>query len=167
MKNEILINLFFAGMVSFNIKKIISTLIALRIAANINGVCALKKWERAGSESLPPKKGPIINPKPNVAPMSPNVLALFCGAVMSAIAACATDMFPPVMPSSARAAKSSGKDLKIIPKTNKTYERPVPIFDIIRIGFLPYLSESLPRTGADMNCMIGKIALNIPSKIYP
>lgn len=74
------------------------TFIRLNIAAAMNGVVAVKYVEIEGSDNLPPMYGPTIIPSPKVAPISPKFFALFSGFVMSAIAACATEIFPPIIP---------------------------------------------------------------------
>ena len=83
-----------------------------RMAANQNGVAALNHDTTDGSASTPPRNGPMMKPTPNAAPIMPKFFVRSCGDVTSAIAACATDRLPPVMPSSARATNSSGMLLK-------------------------------------------------------
>ena len=91
------------------------TLIKERIAAKINGVVALNQETTEGSESFPPRKGPIINPSPKAAPINPKFLALFSGVVTSAIAAWAIEILPPVTPSNMRDRKSKTRLPVIIP----------------------------------------------------
>jgi len=91
---------------------------------------------------LPPKNGPIMNPSPNAAPINPKFFALCFGSVISAIDACATDIFPPVIPSIARAINSNGMFFIYIAIANAMYDRHVPKIEIPRIFFLPYLSDN-------------------------
>src|SRR3989344_7008090 len=95
-------------------------------AANQKGVAALNQGKIVGSDNFPPMYGPKINPKPKAAPISPKFFALFSGFVTSAIAACATDTFPPVTPSKIREKNKSGKFFVRSATANNTYERTVP-----------------------------------------
>ena len=54
----------------------------------------------------PPKTGPMMNPRPNAAPIIPIPLARRSGGVTSAMYACAAAMLPAQMPAKARAANS-------------------------------------------------------------
>ena len=77
---------------------------------------------------------------------------------MSPIAALATARFPPVNPSSARAAKRSGRFAVLIPIANKTYPIDVPKMDIARIGRRPKRSDNCPRIGEAINVQNGYMA---------
>ncbi len=97
--------------------------------------------------------GPKIKPKPKEAPIIPNPLALSFGLVVSEITAEATGIFPAVIPSKALAKKRiAALGAKAVMKK----ERAVPKSDIIRRGFLPYLSDSLPISGVEINWQIEK-----------
>ena len=85
------------------------------MAANQNGVAALNHDAMDGSASTPPRNGPMMKPTPKAAPIMPKFFVRSCGDVTSAMAACATDRLPPVMPSSARATKSSGILRRMMP----------------------------------------------------
>ena len=106
-----------------------------------------------GSEALIPTvtaaiAGPKINPKLNAALTNPNAFARSSGLVESEITANATGMFPAVIPSSMRAKKRKrtfGANA-IIKK-----EPAVPIIETRRRGRRPYLSESRPIIGVEMN----------------
>ena len=89
-------------------------------AENQKGTEGLNQLTIEGSESLPPMKGPMINPIPKAAPMRPKFLALSSGLVKSAIEAEAAEMLPLVIPANPLAKNNSGIDLKIIPKANRT-----------------------------------------------
>src|SRR3989344_6650303 len=80
----------------------------LKPAANQNGVAAENQARTFGSDSLPPKYGPRMNPRPNAAPMSPKFFARCSGLLTSAMDAIATAKLPPVNPSSRRDANSRG-----------------------------------------------------------
>lgn len=92
--------------------------------------------------------GPKINPNPNEAPMIPNPLARSLGSVVSVITAEATGMFPAVIPSRARAIK---RNSALGANAIKINDNAVPVIETIRRGFRPYLSESLPITGVEIN----------------
>lgn len=109
----------------------------------------------------------MINPSPNAAPISPKFFALCFGSVMSAIDAWATDIFPPVIPSTARAINNNGMFFIYMAIANPIYDRQVPKIEIPRIFLRPYLSDSCPSIGAARNCINGKVAFKNPSKIYP
>lgn len=139
----------------------------LNPAANQNGVAGLNHDTKFGSDNFPPMYGPIIKPNPNAAPMKPKFRARVSGLEMSAIAACATEMLPPVIPSNALDANKSGIFRVIIPIANVTYEIQVPVNAIASTFFLPNLSDSWPSMGVARNCMNGYDATKNPSKIYP
>ena len=102
-----------------------------------------------------------MSDNPNTAPFMPNTLALSSGLVKSAIIACATELFHPVIPSNTRErnitiignianpntsifgeryAHASTSQLSIVPACVQT-----------NIFFRPYLSERVPSIGADKN----------------
>src|SRR5207237_1071448 len=99
----------------------------------------LKKDKMFGSESFPPKNGPIIKPNPKAAPIKPKFLARSFGAVKSAIEAWATEIFPLENPPNALAKKSNGMFLIDMAKANKAYEVAVKNNVYCKIGFLPNL----------------------------
>ena len=103
--------------------------------------------------------GPKMKPKPKDAPMRPNPFARSFSDVVSEITAEATEIFPDVKPSRARARnrkRAFGANAAI------KNEIAVPISEMSKSGFLPYLSESLPITGVAKNWQREKIANNIP-----
>lgn len=118
------------------------TFIRLNKAAAINGVVAVKYVETDGSDNFPPIYGPTIIPSPKVAPINPKFLALFSGFVMSAIAACATEIFPPIIPYTILDTNKRGIFLVYIAIANTMYEIKVPDIDMPSIFLRPYLSES-------------------------
>ena len=103
--------------------------------------------------------GPKKNPNPKAAPIIPNPFALSFGGVVSEITALATGIFPAVIPSRAR-AKNKNKALGA--NAAITNESVVPAIDATSNGFLPYLSESLPIKGAEINEHKEKRANNRP-----
>ena len=92
--------------------------------------------------------GPNTNPNPNAAQSMPKPFVLSSGFVVSEITAEATGMFPAVIPSNALAIK---RNRALGANAAKKKESAVPASDINKSGFLPYLSESLPITGVDIN----------------
>lgn len=97
--------------------------------------------------------GPKTNPNPNDAPIMPNPFALSSGLVVSEITAVATEIFPAVSPSSARA---KNKKIAFGAKACKKNEATVPIMEIIKSGLLPYLSDILPIIGVAKNAQMEK-----------
>lgn len=92
--------------------------------------------------------GPNTNPKLKAALIIPKALGLSSGFVESEITAKATGTFPAVSPSIARATKrNNAVGAKAITKN----EAAVPVIDIKRSGFLPYLSDNLPIIGVEIN----------------
>ena len=138
-----------------------------RMAANQNGVVALNQARMVGSESVPPRNGPTIKPIPKAAPIRPKALALFSGAVESAITACATEIFPPVSPSMARERNRRGMLCSTIPRAKSTYPKDVPRRQNRSTGRRPTWSESCPSKGVTKNCMRGYIAVRRPRIISP
>ena len=102
-----------SGCVTFRVSpkrnRTTSTLASDSSAANQKGVAASNHDTTAGSDSFPPMYGPRMKPRPNAAPISPKFFARCSGGVLSLIAACATEMLPPVAPSSARARNRIGR----------------------------------------------------------
>ena len=60
----------------------------------------------AGSDRMPPINGPIINPRPNAAPIIPILRDISFGSLISPIYARATAIFPLPAPAKKRAAKA-------------------------------------------------------------
>ena len=87
------------------------------------------------------------------------LLPISCGGVVSDITAEATGIFPAVIPSSARA---KNRKIAFGAKAAITKETVVPIMDATSNGFLPYLSESLPIKGVEINEQREKRANSIP-----
>lgn len=106
------------------------------------------------SPNLHPIYGPSTNPSPKAAPISAKFFALFSGVDMSAIDDCATEMLPPVIPSTIREAKSIKIFACKIPTMNITLEIKVPIKLIASNGLLPNRSDNCPMIGAARNCAI-------------
>jgi len=103
--------------------------------------------------------GPKTNPNPKAAPIIPNPFALFSRDVVSEITADATEIFPAVSPSSARAKKrKNALGAKACMKNDIT----VPTIDIIKRGLLPYLSDNLPITGVEKNAQREKTEKRSP-----
>jgi hypothetical protein len=102
---------------------------------------------------------PKINPNPKDAPIIPNPFARYLGSVVSEIIADATGMFPAVMPSSARAMN---KKIAFGAKAIIRKERAVPVIEIIKRGFRPYISDKRPITGVDKNWHTENKANNSP-----
>lgn len=123
--------------------------------ANQNGVEGPNQGRISGEESIPPKNGPSIKPIPNVAPMRPNVFARSFGAVMSAMAACAIAMLPPVIPSMIREIKRSGMLAKSTPTPKRRCPSPVPKIDMPSSGLRPCMSDNCPSIGALKNIKSG------------
>jgi hypothetical protein len=102
-----------------------------------------------------------MSENPNTAPFIPKTFVRSFGRLISARIACATDIFPPVIPSNTRERNiikigretiqrifHSGSRLAIA----KTIQlKKVPACVIISIGFLPYISERAQNTGAARN----------------
>lgn len=113
------------------------------------------------SESTPPIAGPKTNPRENATLIRPIPFVLSSGGVTSDIAARAAEILAANTPANARASISKSMDL-IIPENTKAStkkERKLPVRLIIKIGLRPYLSDSEPQTGENMNC----IRENIPT----
>ena len=121
--------------------------------AIINGTCRPKPAVAAEIA------GPKTNPNPNEAPIIPNPFALFFTSVVSEITADATGIFPAVIPSNALA---TNRNIALGAKAAMKNDRAVPAIDNTNNGFLPYLSESLPMKGADINEHKEKSANNKP-----
>lgn len=97
--------------------------------------------------------GPMTKPKPNDAPIIPNPFALSSGLVVSEMTAVATEIFPAVNPSSARA---KNKKKAVGAKACIKKEITVPIIEMIKRGLLPYLSDILPIIGVAKKAHIEK-----------
>jgi hypothetical protein len=113
------------------------------------------------SESTPPIAGPKTNPRENATLIRPMPLVLSSGGVTSDIAASAAEILAANTPANARARIRSNMDFMIPENTRASTkkERKLPVRLIIRIGLRPYLSESEPQTGENINC----ISENIPT----
>jgi len=66
-----------------------------------------------------------------------------------------------------REAKRSGRFLVMIPKAKIMYEIQVPKSEIAKSLRLPNLSESCPRIGVAINCIIENEAVKKPRRINP
>ena len=64
-----------------------------------NKTAAMPGYVKFIEVSIPPRSGPIINPKPKAAPIIPNVFARFSGVEISANTAAALAAVPPLPPS--------------------------------------------------------------------
>ena len=102
----------------------------------------------AGSDNTPPKKGPIMKPKPNAAPSMPILPATWSSSLISPMYALATAMFPFPAPARNRAIMAMAR-LPDRPKTMK--KREFAARPNIRTGLLPMRSEIDPRIGVEMN----------------
>ena len=122
-------------------------------AAKKNGACGLILLNK------PPINGPITKPNANEELRIPKRFARFCGVAVSATIAWATEIFPPVRPSSIRAAN---KIHKALASANSRKEKQVPARLMASKGFLPHLSESEPKTGVAKNWAIEKEAVKTP-----
>ena len=122
--------------------QVIITEIAVTIAAIINGSDGFIPTVKAEIA------GPAMKPNPKAAPIIPNPFARSSGFVVSEMTAVATGIFPAVRPSRALAInKNMTEGAKAIVRNEIT----VPISEMTKSGFLPYLSENLPITGVDRN----------------
>lgn len=139
--------------VSLSVTMVMTVATALTIAAIINGMAS--PYPTVSAEIA----GPNTNPNPNDAPMIANPFARSWGLVVSEMTAEATGILPAVMPSSAR-AKNSIHALRAVAIRKK--EMAVPVIDMTKRGFLPYLSESLPMIGVDKNWPMEKIENSRP-----
>ncbi len=84
-------------------------------AATKKGRCQPRDSRRKCPKALPlrtpARAGPRTKPRPKAAPIMPITLERSSGSELSAMAAWATEMFPPVMPSRIRAASIHSKRL--------------------------------------------------------
>ena len=120
-------------------------------AAHVEPVIADPSVVPAGSTvAMPPVT--MANGTPKAAPTSPRPCVRFSSVVLSVMAACATEMLPPVSPSIRRAANSS-HSASASPSRMKP--RKVPIWLTISTGRRPKRSERRPSTGAPRNCITG------------
>ena len=92
--------------------------------------------------------GQKIKPNPNDAPIIPNPFARSLGSVVSVITAAATGMLPAVIPSIARAIN---KNIALGANAINKNDNAVPAIEITSKGFRPYLSDSLPMIGVEIN----------------
>ena len=106
--HSIILSLLIYLFVSFKNFLTENALIKLISAAKRKGTVGLKKGKILESDKNPPKKGPNMKPIEKAAPINPKFLALFCGFVISATAACATEILPLATPATARDIKRSG-----------------------------------------------------------
>ena len=70
---------------------------------------AIPESERSTLESKPPMAGPRMKPSPKAAPIIPIPLARSFSPVISATAAVATEMLPPMMPATTREMPNNTK----------------------------------------------------------
>lgn len=134
---------------------------------------AVARYHQLEARESHPSAGPMISENPNTAPFIPNTFVRSCGALISARIACATDIFPPVIPSNTLEKNMIRIGSETIQRishwgsklaTAKTIQlRKVPACVIIKIGFLPYISESAQNIGAARNWNKLNVASNIPS----
>ena len=89
---------------------------------------------------------------PKAAPISPKALPRSFSEVTSVMYACATEMLPPVMPSSMRLANSIQSEFA---KPSMSSAPAVPAMLRSRTGLRPQTSERRPRNGAAMTCISG------------
>ena len=110
-------------------------------------------------EKNPPIAGPNTKPRPNAAPIYPIPLERFSLVVISETTDWAAERFAEKIPANALDRRSNVKDGYTPVKTRaiKKYEITFPAKLIIRIGFLPYISEREPQTGVNINCINEKI----------
>jgi len=144
------------GLVSFNKNKVHSVPMSEIPAAKKKGACGLILLNK------PPTNGPITKPNANAELNIPKRFARFCGVAVSATMAWATEILPPVNPSSMRAANRIHRALA---SANNKNEIQVPARLMANNGFRPHLSEREPKTGVAKNCAIEKEAVNTPSVV--
>lgn len=144
------------GLVSFKRNKVQSVPMSEIPAAKKKGAWGLILLNK------PPTSGPITKPNANAELKIPKRFARFCGVAVSATMACATEILPPVSPSSIRAAN---KIHKALASANSRKEKQVPARLMAKRGFRPHLSESDPKTGVAKNCATEKDAVKTPSVV--
>ena len=110
----------FSFIVSLNTKAISNMFTPESIAANQNGVELLNHETRFEFASSPPRKGPIMNPKPNAIPINPKFFILDFLSLMSAIAEFAIARFPDMKPLSILLPRIIQKLFMIIPMAKIT-----------------------------------------------
>ena len=98
--------------------------IKLKIA---NSVARIPGSVKAILVNKPPNKGPIINPRPNAAPINPKVLARFSGVDISARIAVALAAVPPLAPSIILAVNSAARIKGVPPFHNDKLASQYPI----------------------------------------
>ena len=97
----------------------------------------------------PPIAGPRMKPKPSATPIRIIPEARFLPVVMSAATAEAVEIFPAMMPPSARPSTSRAK---LPANTQIRFASTMPPSVKISVGRRPCLSEYAPQIGAKTNC---------------
>jgi len=96
--------------------------------------------------------GPNTKPTPNAAPIKPSPWVRVFSVVLSAMAAWAVAMFAPERPSMTRERNNSQS---VSAKPSRMKPANVPIWLTTKTGLRPKRSDSRPRIGAPMNCIMG------------
>ena len=102
----------------------------------------------AGLENSPPINGPIVNPTPNAAPISPILFAKFVLSEISPMYALATAILALNAPAKNLATRAI---IRLVDIPNNVKKMVLPTKPINRIGFLPNRSDNEPQNGENKN----------------